>query len=244
MDIVTTNLILTGVAAALAGLVRGFAGFGTAMIFMPIVVGIRSPEHALVLMFLISFPSQIPFILPALRRCNWREVLPLASGAAVMLPLGVALILSLPPTIIRVTISLLVLGFTITMAIGWRYTKRPSAPQTVAIGGVAGLAGGFAGLYGPAIVLFWLGGQNTSASVRANLFAFFGAVSLVEVATFTANDMITRPLLCDALWLIPLHLASMWLGARTFRFASEQTFRRVALLLCTIAALSGLKDVV
>ena len=39
-------------AAALAGLVRGFSGFGAAMVFVPIAGALYSPEQAVVLLFL------------------------------------------------------------------------------------------------------------------------------------------------------------------------------------------------
>lgn len=63
-------------AAALAGLVRGFSGFGAAMIFVPVAGAIYEPKIAVVLLFIFDGLATAPMLVPAFRRCIWREVLP------------------------------------------------------------------------------------------------------------------------------------------------------------------------
>ena len=59
--------------AALAGLVRGFSGFGGAMIYMPLVAAIYEPRVAAVTILLVDFLSSTPFAIPEFRRCTWRD---------------------------------------------------------------------------------------------------------------------------------------------------------------------------
>ena len=60
--------------AALAGLTRGFSGFGGAMIYMPLIAAIYDPRIAAVTILLVDFVSATPFAIPEVRRCTWREV--------------------------------------------------------------------------------------------------------------------------------------------------------------------------
>jgi uncharacterized membrane protein YfcA len=155
-------------ASALAGLVRGFSGFGSAMI-VPIVGALQSPAVAVVLLFLADTVVSLPLLPPAFARCAWREVAPLGFGAALLVPVGVELLLWADPTSLRWTVSLLVLVFTALLASGWRRRGEASVPATFLIGASAGLGGGLASLYGPPIVLFWLSGHQDAATVRANI---------------------------------------------------------------------------
>ncbi len=65
------------------GLVRGFSGFGSAMIYMPLIAAIYDPRIAAVTLLLVDFISGTPFAIPEVRRCTWREVLPLSIAMAV-----------------------------------------------------------------------------------------------------------------------------------------------------------------
>ena len=69
--------------AALAGLTRGFSGFGGAMIYMPLIAAIYDPRIAAVTILLVDFVSATPFAIPEVRRCTWREVAPLSVAMAV-----------------------------------------------------------------------------------------------------------------------------------------------------------------
>lgn len=227
-------------AAALAGLVRGFSGFGAAMIFAPVASALYGPQSAVAMLFVADGVITLPVVAGAVRHCAWREVAPLAFGAALAYPLGVRLLLVLDPVPLRWVISLMVLGLVALLATGWRYRQRPSLAGTAAIGGVAGLGGGMTGIAGPPIVLFWLGGQSRAAEVRNNIFAFFGLTTVIGGVLYFSAGLFTPPRLVAALALMPLYGLAIWLGSRAFGFAAESTFRRLALSLCALAALVGL----
>src|SRR6185436_2775551 len=106
--------------AALAGLVRGFSGFGGAMIFMPLAAAIYDPRIAAVSILLADFVSTMPFAIPETRRCNWREVLPLSVAMAVGVPFGTWALLVLDPIVLRWCIAIVVLSLLPPLMLGWR----------------------------------------------------------------------------------------------------------------------------
>lgn len=234
------RLLLLAAATVLAALARGFTGFGAGMIFIPVASALYEPKVAVVLLFVIDGLVTAPILVPAFRRCTWREVLPLAVGASLTLPLGVMLLVVADPIALRWFLSITILAIVVVMATGWRYTRRASVPVAAGIGGIAGFAGGLANLYGPPIILFWLAGQSAAATVRSNLFAFFGLISLMAGASYWWKDLFTADVLMLAAILVPIYAAPVIAGATLFRSASEDQFRTVALVLCGVIAVASM----
>ncbi len=227
-------------AAALAGLVRGFSGFGGAMMFMPVASLLYEPRLAAILLFIADDVAAMAMLPDAVRRCVWREVLPLAASAVLAVPFGVALLVVADADLMRWLICLLILLAVGLMAAGWRYTGRLGLPATLGTGALAGLIGGAAALPGPPVVLLWLGGQGNAATVRANLIVFFGFTAVAAGLAYWWNGLFTAESLLMSLLLIPAYLLPLNLGSRLFARASEAQFRHAALALCAFAALSGL----
>src|SRR5690606_12916793 len=111
--------------AALAGAVRGFSGFGSALIYVPLVAAIYEPRIAAVTLLLIDLVSSLPFTIPAFKRCNWREVAPVGVATALTVPLGTMILLLVDPVILRWVISVLVVGLLAVLMSGWRYHGAP-----------------------------------------------------------------------------------------------------------------------
>jgi uncharacterized membrane protein YfcA len=233
-------LLVAAAVLFLAGLVRGFAGFGAAMVFVPVAAALYEPALAVAVIYLVDGIASVPLAVPAVRRCVWREVLALAGGAALTVPAGAWLLVNVEPTPLRWAISLLILVAVAALGSGWRYRRPPGLKTTVAVGAASGLAGGLAALYGPPVILFWLGGQGAAAQVRANIITFFLLTTVISGIAYLTQGLFTAERLGMAAVLLPLYLAGIYSGARSFRFASETFFRRLALGLCAAVAVVSL----
>ena len=240
LPVVDERFLWVAAAAALAGLVRGFSGFGTAMVYIPVASAFYEPKVAVVQLFIFDVVATLPLLVGAMRKCTWREIVPLLVGALIGVPVGVQLLLIVDPILLRWFISftiLLILGIMIS---GWRYTRTLPRPTTVVIGGLSGISGGIAGLSGPPVILFWLGGQASAPVVRANILAYFGLMSVITGMTFWANGLFTADIGRHALLIIPAYAAALGLGALAFRGANERTFRFIAFAICAAIALVAL----
>lgn len=240
IDVFGNRFLWLCLASALAGLVRGFSGFGAAMIFLPLAGMVVPPEVAVPLLFVADNLATLHITLPSFRRCVWPEILPLAAGASLTIPLGVALLVSVDPEAMRWAISLLILAAVAVLASGWRLQRALPLYGTAAVGGLAGLAGGAASLYGPPLILFWLGGRSGATQVRENIYAVFGLLAVVAGVTQWLNGLLTLEVLQEAVTLLPVYLLATLAGARLFRRASDGHYRWVALGLCAVVALAGL----
>jgi uncharacterized membrane protein YfcA len=74
--------------AALSGFVRGFSGFGSALIYIPLIAAVYEPRIAAPTLLLIDLAGSAPFTIREFPRCNWREVGPITIAAALAAPVG------------------------------------------------------------------------------------------------------------------------------------------------------------
>lgn len=210
------------------------------MMFMPIASLLYEPRLAAILLYIADDLAALALLPDALRRCVWREVLPLGLSAVIAVPFGVALLVIADADVMRWAICILILLAVGLMMAGWRYRGRLGLPATLGTGVLAGLSGGAAALPGPPVVLLWLGGQGDAATVRANLVVFFGFTAVASGLAYWWNGLFTQQSILMSLPLIPAYLLPLQIGSRLFSRSSERQFRIMALLLCAFAAVSGL----
>jgi uncharacterized membrane protein YfcA len=224
-------LLLLALASGLAGIVRGFTGFGAALLFTPLASTVVEPWRAVIMLFVIDGVMSLPLVPGAARQCNWREVVPLSIGAALTVPIGGYFLVSVDPTALRWALSGLAMAAVAVLATGWRYPFFPGSKLSAATGAASGLLGGMAGFYGPPLVIFWLGGQSATRTVRANTIVFFALMTVAAGLTYGVYGVLKLAAVGQALVLFPVYGAAIWLGARLFSHASDQLFRWIAYLL-------------
>jgi uncharacterized protein len=226
--------------AILAGVVRGFSGFGSSLIYMPLVAAVYSPRIAAVTLLLIDTIGATPFAVRAFWQCSWREVLPIYLAAAIAVPFGTMALIYVDPTLLRWCMAILVLALLVVLMSGWRYHGRPRLPITIGVGLISGFGGGAAQIAGPTVILYWLGTKNDVVTVRANLLAYFLLLGLTLCADYYLQGLFTPDLIALSLLLaIPFFVATA-AGATFFHGTSEQLYRRIAYLIIAFAAIISL----
>ena len=226
--------------AALAGFVRGFSGFGSALVYIPLISAVYEPRVAATTLLLIDLVGSAPFTVRELWRCNWREVVPIGTAAALAVPVGAMALVLVDPIVLRWVIAVLVLGLLAVLVSGWRYRGRPSLPVTVGVGLFAGLGGGAVQIAGPAVIIFWLGGANDAATVRANLMVFFLLMDAIGILAYLAQGILTGNLIALSVLLGVPFVVAMWIGARFFHGTSDAGYRRAAYAIIVLAAIVSL----
>ena len=238
--VATPRFWLAAGVAALAGLVRGFSGFGGAMIYMPLVASIYDPRIAAVTILLVDFVCSTPFAIPEFRRCVWREVVPISIAMAAAVPLGTWALIALDPIVLRWMIAILVLGMLAVLASGWRYRGEPRLPIALGVGAFAGASAGAVQVGGPPVVLYWLSRGSGAVTMRANLMVFFAFCGIALVTSYAIEGLFTAPMLALALLLGVPYVAGVAIGARFFHGTSDLLYRRIAYLIIALAALLSL----
>jgi hypothetical protein len=226
--------------AALAGLVRGFTGFGSALIYIPLVSAVYSPRIAVATLLLMDSISAISVTIRAIPQCNWREVAPVTVAGALALPLGAAMLVYLNPLLLRWFICGLVLLALATLAGGWRYHGKPTLAASIGVGLLAGVGAGAAQIGAPPLLVYWLGGQNSAIVVRANIMVYFIMQSVMSLIIYFYGGLFTAQAITLAVLLGVPFAILLTVGARWFHGSSDALYRRVAYIIIAAAGLVSL----
>jgi uncharacterized protein len=230
------RFFIAAAIAILAGVVRGFAGFGSAQIYIPLIAAVYEPRVAAVTLLLIDTSGSAPFTVRAFAHCTWREVLPMYLAAAVAIPFGTLALLLIDPIVLRWFIAVLVLSLVGVLIAGWRYHGRARLPITIGVGLLSGFGAGAVQIAGPPVLIYWLGAINKAATVRANCLVYFLLLDLTSCAVYLWNGLFTPQLLALSLLLgVPFFLATA-AGAKLFHGASDLIYRRIAYAIIAGAA--------
>lgn len=221
----------------LSGAVRGFSGFGSALIYVPLASALYGPQVGAATFLLTDFVTGIVFALGVWRQAVWREVIPISLAAIFAAQFGTLILQYADPVALRWGMAALVLVIVVVLGSGWRYHGRPLLIVTIGVGLVAGVLGGAVQISGPPVVLFWLSSMASVATVRANFVVFFAVMAAALIVTYLWAGLLTAEVIALAVFAAPLHILAMFAGAKLFHFASEITYRRVAYVIITLAAL-------
>src|SRR5262245_49911036 len=108
--LLTSSLATAAAVAVLAGVVRGFAGFGAAMILTPVFSALYGPIIGVPVCLLVEFCIALPMLRGAVGLVDWKRIGLLLLAAAVAVPLGIFVLLAADPGPLRWAISGIVLG--------------------------------------------------------------------------------------------------------------------------------------
>src|SRR5262249_41939217 len=145
-----------GVAISiLAGLVRGFSGFGSALVYVPLMSALYGPRLATTSLAVIDVFAAVTFVPRVWPKAVWRDVFPLAAAALVAAQFGSLILKYADPIALRWFITALVLTVVAVLASGWRYHGRPVLIVTLGVGALSGLLGSAVQMAGPPVIVYW-----------------------------------------------------------------------------------------
>lgn len=223
-----------------AGCVRGFAGFGAGMIYMPLATSLLHPPTAAATFLMLDFVVAMPLVVRALRICDWRTIIPAVVASMIFVHIGTWLIANMDVMMLRWLIFAIVAGVLALLLSGWRYSRPPSKPVSFGVGAVAGVLGGVSQVAGPPVVAFWLSSAKEPAIVRANLIVFFAIASVGTVFAYWLRDFFTLEVARLLVSGVPAYALGLYLGSSGFRSADPKLYRVIAYSLIAIAALSSM----
>ncbi len=234
------HLYLTCGAVVLAGLVRGFAGFGLSAILMACLAWLIAPKELIPVAFMLEAAASLAMLRGGMKRADYSVVWGLALCSALAVPIGMFATTTLPIETSKTIALLLVLGLAIAQL--FRLTPAFLATRSglYGTGFLAGIATGLAGVGGMVVALYVLASDRKPAQMRANLVMFLFIAMFTSAVTYFGYGLFTQVTLARAVLMIPLVLLGVGVGSALFRPALAPFYKRFCLFLLAGLALSGL----
>ena len=226
-----------------AAFVRGYSGFGFSAIFIAFAALITNPLPLIPVVFACEMLMTVFQARGIRSHVDWRRVLWLLGGAAIVLPASVWFILSLGEGTVRLAVSLIVLVMSLVLLTGWTLPAI-RARGHVGVGMVSGLCNS-AGIGGLPVAAFLTAQPLEAARFRATMIVYLTGLDLITMPLLWAGGLVTWQTALGVGLAFPLLGLGVWLGGRQFLAASPSTFRRFAvMLLLTLSVLGLLRAII
>jgi uncharacterized protein len=228
-------------ATLVAGLMRGFAGFGSAMLMAPIFAILFGPAEMVVTVVAIELVVSLQLFPQVRRKAHWKTLTPMSVAACAAMPLGVWALASVDKNVIVTVVSAIIVAFVVLMWTGWKYHGRRSTILSVAVGAFSGAMMATTSVGGPPVLLYLLSGNDPPAVNRANIVTYYFLTQFLLLAIVLASGVAGWNALARAAVLFPVMIAGAHAGGRLFHgLGSERLYRNVALAILLGTGLFGL----
>lgn len=223
------RLVAVCIATFIGGFMRGFVGFGAALVTIPVLSLAYEPRLAVAAMSVVGIPTLLQLLPDAIRTSERPIVVPISLAILLSTPLGTWILVSVSPALMKVVISVLVVIMVAMLMRGWRLEQEVGRPILVGAGIAGGLIQGTAGVGGPPVVAVILSRPGTPTQQRGNVLALMTAVSLSSLLPLLYFGLFTRQAIMTGLLLLPIYGGSILLGSRYFAYGGARHYRHAAM---------------
>ena len=243
-------VLLLGILVALgAGVVRGFVGFGFSALTVAGLSLFVAPSRIVPAVLALEVLASFSLIRTASRKADPAWLRWLLVGNAVCIPIGIALLVLLPETLVRLLVGSALFASAVLLRLAGERSFAPTRGLRIGAGVASGLLNGIAASGGVAAALLMTAARVPAAALRGTMITmllYAGAYALV-CAGLLSQDAAGRNLLgIDTLrWMLllgPAMFVGIALGRRSFSVVDPKRYRMFVLnLLMAISALGVLR---
>ena len=225
------TLVLAGLVALAAGVIRGITGFGGAMVMAPPLALLLGPRVAVPVTLLLEGIAAMPMLWQTRHLVRWPLIGPIIAAACVMIPVGGYILVMADALTLRRAIAAAVIVCALLMLSGWRYRGPHRLGTSVALGALSGTMTGAIAIGAPPVILYLLSGPDPVATTRANLTFYLVGISLAALVMLWTRDVLDLRAAWVALIFTPGYFCGLFAGTRLFSRFNDERFRQFTLLL-------------
>ncbi|MBB4124396.1 sulfite exporter TauE/SafE family protein [Martelella radicis] len=216
---------------------RGFAGFGMALVSMPLLILLVPPTSAILALMVV----QIVLSSFDMRECmifaDRRAVSILAIAALCGTPIGLIAIGFVPLYLAQIIIGVIAGVAALVLFFGLSLKSDTGIVSTGLVGFFSGLFGGLAAAPGPPVVAYFLARDISAREKRASMILLFAVMAVFALLTAAARGTLSLDIILLGLISSPFCYLGSALGAACFRRGSDDGYRVLALVAMEFSAL-------
>jgi len=138
----TLSFAIMLIVVYFSGIIRGYTGFGSALLTVPALAILFGPVQAVAIEILIEIPVSIGLLPTAYKNFEKKTVVPILIAFLIFVPLGTFLLILIDPNIVKVIISLFVLFSVYLLSKQSKIKSLASIKANYIIGAFSGLTQG------------------------------------------------------------------------------------------------------
>lgn len=224
----------------LAGLVRGYTGFGFASVA---VVGMNlflDPQQSVPVILCLDVLCSAPLLQQAVRQGDMPTFKSLTLGSLLGIPLGVGLLLLVESELLKFGICILILFVCLLLAFDVRFQGTQRLSTKLGFGIFAGAATAASSVGGPIVVSYMLSSPLSATAQRGTMIMFFVVSELIALGALYSSGLINTDVLKLTLILLLPTLIAVRGGQWLFNYCPPHSFKYFALPTMVMVASLGI----
>lgn len=214
-----------------ASLVAGAAGFGAALVAMPLLLPMLGARTAPPLMALLAASMLAVLIARYRRDVSFREIWRLMLASLPAVPAGTWLARNVDERLVFGFLAAVLVGYALYALRGLKTPELGRGGWAYAAGAAAGLLGGAYNTDGPPVIIYGSCRRWSPREFKGNLQVFFSANSAVILAAHAAAGNFTPQVWRLYAAALPAMAAGLAAGLAADRWINAERFRRMTLWL-------------
>jgi uncharacterized membrane protein YfcA len=236
MDGFPLNLPIFLVATFLGALVAGLSGFAFGLVAASVWLYVLTPLQTATLIAAFGLIVQGYSVWKLRHALDWRRLWPFIAGAAIGVPVGVAVLTWANPAYVRAGVGVVLVLY--SLYAWFRPALKPVAarPATdIGVGFLNGILAGITGLAG-ILVTIWCGLRGWPKDQQRAVFQPVAvAIFVMTAAWIGAKGAITPDTIRLFLFGLPGLFVGTWLGMKLYGRLDEAAFRKIVLVLLLLS---------
>jgi len=219
----------------LGSMTQGLIGFGVILFSAPIMILLLPAKIVVPMIMIYSALINTTILFEARKWVDLKRIWILIIAGIIGVPIGTYLLIVLDDNILRMFIGSIIILFAVALLTGFRKKIKNEKLALAPIGFVGGLLGGSTSMSGPPVIIFFTNQGLKKQVFRANLVAYFMAMSLVAISSFTAGGLITTEVIRYTILFLPAMIFGVAIGIKLVHRVEEKLFQNIVLIVVIIA---------
>ena len=224
-------------AVFVGGFVRGYTGFGSALIIVPSLAYVFGPREAVVMHAILEVPVILGLVPAAVRNAERKVAIPMIVMLLLTTPIGALVLSSIDTEVLKLAIAIIVLVMVALLSVQDQVTAFLGRGSTIVGGAVGGLIHGATAIGGPPIVTALVARGDPADVTRGNIIAVMSSVIFISLIWFAVLDLVSREVLVVGALVSPVCLLATFVGSYVFRLGGGHGHRTVTLIILALTAL-------
>ncbi len=240
VSIFDADLAIASVAAVVAGLIHGFAGFGVGLVLVPSLAILLGPVEAVAIAGIASIAGTAQLIPSAVRVMDCKLVWPILAASPFTVIAGAHVLVAIDPLLMQRSMGALVFLLGLLLMVGLRWRSQRNLPAGLAVGAVGGFLGGSTSMGGPFFTAYILSSQASARVMRGGILVVTTTVSVFTVIALVANNAVGFDTVARSVIIFIPNAAGIWAGAKLFGKSTDEIYRRAALGLLLVVGVAAM----
>ena len=234
MELETLQIALIIAGISLGFYVQTVAGFGSALLALPVLLTTLGLQEAVALISVFFFLFSCYQVFKNRKLADRDTVIKLIVGIALGLVAGILLLKYGRPLILKKG-----LGVFILIYVGYLLLKQKKIAWFDKFGLFFGFGSGFfSGLFstgGPLCVVYVYNKMFNADVFRATVIVVLGLTDFIKLPLLIFSGILTPSVLLTALYVLPFFLLAIFLGQKTYKRINEDVFRKILMVLLVLS---------